>query len=65
MTKKDYQVIAQGYRDYLDFAQRYETLLAPNSIQAVSLFFHKYMITALEKDNPKFDRDKFINYITK
>lgn len=64
MTKKDYIVIADILGNKLQEVKKWrgqETITAVS----LSLAYIEDFITALSKDNPHFDRIKFIAYIDK
>ena len=64
MTKKDYIVIADILGNKLQEVKKWrgqETITAVS----LSLAYIEDFITALSKDNPHFDRIKFIAYINK
>lgn len=64
MTKKDYEVIADVLGNKLQEVKKWR---GSEGITATSLAlaYIEDFITALSKDNPHFDRIKFVAYINK
>lgn len=66
MTKKDYEVIAQGlrvYRDYIVEVAAYPENAPLAEANAGRLegaeYTISYLVRALAENNPRFDREKF------
>jgi len=55
MTRKDYELIAETFRDMLAVAVLWDD--EAKGIGAIA----RVLATRLEEDNPRFDRDKFLN----
>lgn len=64
MTKKDYEVIADVLGNKLEEVKKWK---AGEGITAVSLSlaYIEDFISALSKDNPRFNADLFVKYINK
>lgn len=61
MTKKDYELIAKALSTSLGTAQEFAKLYTPE--EAVTLAIH-VIADALEKDNPRFNRGRFVSAST-
>lgn len=59
MTKKDYIKIADILKDYQDLLPEYK------NHQAIITELTNRFIVMLEADNPRFNRERFIDYINK
>jgi hypothetical protein len=63
MTRKDYILIAQKFHQCRDFSKRYPHAPSQQVRQAVDdemAFLANVLATAFERENPRFDRNKFL-----
>lgn len=56
MTRKDYQLIAEAIRPYADSLYRNRLKDMESAVETVAIRIAR----ALEKENPRFDSDKFM-----